>query len=71
MTDLTCPACGLRVPLATRNATAGFDDCPRCLARTGGAVSVRLAAEPAGDDAQGPRAVTSALRRLLPGAVRR
>ncbi len=71
MTDLTCPLCGLRVPLVARDAAVEFDDCPRCLARTAGAVSVNLAPKPVGQDARANTGVTTALRRLLPSAPHR
>jgi len=40
MPDLICPRCGLTVA-GTRPEDA-IDDCPRCLARTRGALSITL-----------------------------
>lgn len=70
MADLTCPLCSLPVPPATRTA-AEPDVCPRCLARTSGAVSVKLVPELFEHDAHANGGVITALRSLLPASPRR
>jgi hypothetical protein len=42
MSVLSCPRCNLRVPIAKGESAEG-EVCPRCLARTSGALSVQLA----------------------------
>jgi hypothetical protein len=41
MTQTNCPPCGLTVSLR-RGESGGGASCPRCLARSSGAMSVRL-----------------------------
>jgi Zn-finger nucleic acid-binding protein len=71
MTDLNCPMCGLRVPGAAAQAAPEMDYCPRCLARTGGALSVKLEPRAAGASASLQRRVGNLLRQLRPAAVKR
>ncbi len=41
MTQMNCPSCGLTVSFRTGESSQG-ETCPRCLARSSGAMSVRL-----------------------------
>lgn len=62
---MSCPRCSLRVPTASdRDET---DICPRCLAETGGALSVMLS--PEGGTRR--REDRGALRRLMRSGHRR
>jgi hypothetical protein len=70
MTDRTCPLCALHVPPLAGNVAPELEDCPRCLARTAGAVSVKLINDPPDHDAQSTSGVTSILHQLLPGGSR-
>lgn len=72
MSYLYCPMCGLSVPLAQSSDHAQLEDCPRCLAHSGGGVSVKLA--PRRTDAHDARARRSAggpLAQLRPTAAKR
>lgn len=71
MTELNCPLRGLIVPAAAAQAAAEMSDCRRCLARTGGPLSVKL--EPVSACASAPlqRRVARLLRELRPAAVKR
>jgi hypothetical protein len=72
MTDLTCPVCELRVPPAAQDGAGGLEECPRCLARTGGAVSVKLVRKRSASERARPRAAAvPVLRHLIPTAPRR
>jgi hypothetical protein len=55
MTRMNCPTCGLTVSLGRQETPRG-ETCPRCLARSSGAVSVRLrsglAPKPKGTEAR-------------------
>jgi Zn-finger nucleic acid-binding protein len=70
MTDLNCPLCGLHVPAIATQASE-VDDCPRCLARTGGALSVKLERASGRTSAPLQRRVVNLLRQLRPAAVKR
>ncbi len=71
MTDLNCPMCGLRVPAAAAEAAPKMNDCPRCLARTGGALAVKLEPRTTGASAALQHRVGNLLRQLRPTAVKR
>jgi hypothetical protein len=71
MTDLNCPMCGLRVPAVASQAAPKMEDCPRCLARTGGSLSVKLEPRAAGSRVVLQRRVGNLLRQLRPVAVKR
>jgi hypothetical protein len=72
MTGLTCPVCELRVPPKARDDAGELHECPRCLARTGGAVSVRLVQAPsASERARSRTAAVPVLRHLLSATARR
>ena len=71
MTELSCPLCGSKVAAATSPAAAEATDCPRCLARTGGALSVKLGPRPARSSVPLQRRVAGLLRQLRPAAVKR
>jgi len=63
MSYLHCPVCGLNVP-RTPEIEASAKNCPRCLARSGGTMSVRLAAGRARASASSRARVTQLLREL-------
>lgn len=42
MTKMNCPACGLAVSFRRSEQTGSAEPCPRCLARSSGALSIRL-----------------------------
>jgi len=69
MIDLNCPMCGLRVPAAAAQAAPEMQDCPRCLARTGDALSVKLEPRVASETASLQRRVGDLLRQLRPPAA--
>jgi hypothetical protein len=71
MTELSCPLCGLKVAAATSQAAPDLTDCPRCLAGTGGALSVMLGPRPARANVPLQRRVAGLLRQLRPAAVKR
>jgi hypothetical protein len=71
MIDLNCPMCGLRVPAAVTQVAPEMEDCPRCLARTGGALSVKLEPRSTSETASLQRRVGDLLRQLRPAAVKR
>jgi hypothetical protein len=71
MTDLNCPMCGLRVPAAATQSAPEMNDCPRCLARTGGALSVKLEPRAESETASLQRRVGGLLRQMRPAAVKR
>ena len=71
MTDSNCPLCGLKVAAATSQAAPQMTDCPRCLARSGGALSVKLQTRPPRASAPLQRRVAGLLRQLRPAAVKR
>jgi uncharacterized Zn finger protein (UPF0148 family) len=66
MSYLHCPVCGLNVP-RTRETKTGTEDCPRCLARSSGTTSVKLASGRARKSTPSRRRVTKLLRELRPG----
>ena len=49
MNYLHCPVCGLNVPRTCETKT-GDEDCPRCLARSSGTMSAKLARGRASED---------------------
>ena len=71
MTELNCPLCGLKVASATSQAAPEMTDCPRCLARSGGALSVELELRSAAASGPLQRRVATLLRQLRPATVRR
>jgi hypothetical protein len=71
MTDLSCRLCGFRVPASASQAGPEMCDCPRCLARSGGALKVKLDPAAASSSAPLQRRVASLLRQLRPTAVKR
>jgi len=71
MIDLNCPMCGLRVPAAAIEAAPQMQDCPRCHARTGGALSVKLEPRRASASASMQHRVEGLLRQLRPAEVKR
>lgn len=64
MTYVTCPVCALNVPVVRSDGAATIEDCPRCLARTSGAVSVKLERRHSPDERSTRRRVASLLREL-------
>jgi hypothetical protein len=65
MTDLNCPLCGLKVPVTADDGGASLEECPRCLAHSGGAVSVKLT-ERAGHESASTRPAAQLLGKLMP-----
>jgi hypothetical protein len=68
MRYLHCPMCGLDVPMVAAAPQPTVEDCPRCLARSSGAVSVSLAAGRARRSTTIKRRAATLLRELPPGA---
>ncbi len=72
MSYLYCPMCGLSVPRAQSSDHAQLEECPRCLARSGGGVSVKLAPRrPDAHDARASHSVGGLLAQLRPTAAKR
>ena len=71
MRYLHCPMCGLNVPLVAAEKQSTVEDCPRCLARSSGAVSVSLIPGRAGESTTIKQRVATLLRELPPGVSRR
>lgn len=61
MPNLNCPRCGLTV--ATTSPEDAVEHCPRCLARTGGALSIALSPDIAAAGRQSPRVIARLTRR--------
>jgi hypothetical protein len=61
MPDLNCPRCGLTVAV-TRHEDA-LEHCPRCLARTGGALSIALAPPSSAAASRSPGVIPRLTRR--------
>jgi hypothetical protein len=70
MSYLHCPVCGLNVPRSRGMKSAG-EDCPRCLARSSGTESVKLASGRAHERKASRNRVTALLRELRPSTVKR
>jgi hypothetical protein len=71
MSYLHCPVCGLNVPHTSETKT-DTEDCPRCLARSSGTMSVELARGRARKSTPSrSRRVGKLLRELRPGAVKK
>lgn len=70
MSYLHCPVCGLNVPRGRGMKSAG-EDCPRCLARSSGTESVKLAPGRAREGKASRNRVASLLRGLRPSTVKR
>jgi hypothetical protein len=70
MSYLHCPVCGLSVPRGPE-MEIGSEDCPRCLARSSGTVSVKLAPGHAREDKPSRRRVAALLRELRPSGAKR
>ena len=64
MHKLKCPQCGLTVSVRTQVRDGGPEPCPRCLARSGGLVSVWLTR--AGGKAR-PNSLEQRVRSMLRG----
>jgi hypothetical protein len=72
MSYLYCPMCGLSVPRAPSSEHAQLEECPRCLAHSGGAVSVKLAPRRAdAHDRRARRSGSGLLAHLQPTAAKR
>ncbi len=70
MSYLHCPVCGLNVP-RTAEMDAGAEDCPRCLAQSSGAVSVKLAPGRTRESKPSRWRVARFLRELRPSGASR
>lgn len=68
MSYLHCPVCGLNVP-RTAEMESNAEECPRCLAQSGGTVSVKLAPGRVRESKPSRRRVTRFLRELRPSGA--
>ena len=68
MPDLSCPRCGLTVAV-TRPEDA-IEHCPRCLARTQGALSIALTSLGYADRGRSPDAIARLSRRGRSGEAK-
>jgi Zn-finger nucleic acid-binding protein len=70
MSYLHCPVCALNVP-RTPESQVGAEACPRCLAQSSGAISVKLARGRAPASTPVVRRVTASLNELRPSVAKR
>ena len=70
MSYLHCPVCGLNVPRGPE-MESNSEDCPRCLARSSGTVSVKLAPGRVRQGKPNRSRVAALLRELRPSGVKR
>jgi hypothetical protein len=69
MSYLHCPVCGLNISRAAE-MEGGTEECPRCLARSSGTASVKLAPGRARDSKPSRGRITRLLRELRPSEAK-